>query len=468
MTAESPKPWNHLRPWHTNAALILIGWGMIAFSRQLILEYDHYTVGTSGVSSGQVFLYLGAMLILWLHPENVDRFTFPIILAVAIACRLAVLFPEPFLSTDVYRYAWDGVVQHAHISPYRYVASDPALAFLRAPNDDLYANMNRRDYAHTIYPPAAQVLFYLVTWISPLVVGMKTAMVLFEGLTMYGLVLLCRQMGMRRERTLIYAWCPLLIWEFGSSGHLDAVAMAYITFAMLFRYKGKPVLTGVFLGLAFLTKLYPIVLFPALYQRRPDGRLDWKMPAVILAMTVAFYSLYLSVGKLVFGFLGTYAQEEGMETGVRYYGLELAHHVPGLQTLPNGVFVVFAGVVMAGLAYWCWRVSVPQNSAPQAFLLPLFALAFVLMLLFSPHYPWYIAWLVPFLVLMPNLPVLTYLCVFFYMRNTALAVGSGAPEFKLNSIVYAATLVALLVEIGLRRLPATKDWFFSLNPLRSA
>ncbi len=25
--------------------------------------------------------------------------------------------------------------------------------------------MNRRDYAHTIYPPVAQIIFYCITWI---------------------------------------------------------------------------------------------------------------------------------------------------------------------------------------------------------------------------------------------------------------------------------------------------------------
>jgi len=29
------------------------------------------------------------------------------------------------------------------------------------------------------------------------------------------------------------------------------------------------------------------------------------------------------------------------------------------------------------------------------------------MFLFSPHYAWYIIWLVPFFTLMPNLPILT-------------------------------------------------------------
>ena len=237
-----PLPWHTARAWQTNAALLLIGSAMVLLARQFISEYDHFTIGDSGVSGLSVTLYIAACLLILNSP--VDRFTFPIILAVAVACRLVTLYPDPFLSSDVYRYVWDGIVQNAHISPYRYVPGDPTLTFLRAPNQEIFDNINRRDYAHTIYPPAAQALFAIIAFISPTLTFMKTAMVLFEGLTMYALVTLLRYIGVRRERTLLYAWCPILIWEIAGSGHLDSVAMAFISLALLFRYRRKPVVTG--------------------------------------------------------------------------------------------------------------------------------------------------------------------------------------------------------------------------------
>ncbi|MGH9597943.1 MAG: glycosyltransferase 87 family protein, partial [Edaphobacter sp.] len=261
-----------VRPWQTNAALLFIGTALFFVTRQLPVEYHHYTIGFSGVSGWSCILYLAAAFLILTQP--VDRFTFPIILAVAIACRLTVLFSEPYLSTDIYRYVWDGIVQHAHISPYRYVPGDSVLTFLRAPHQNIFDHINRRDYAHTIYPPAAQALFYLVTWISPTVTLMKTAMVLFEGVTMYALVALLHHLGIRREQTLLYAWCPVLIWEIAGSGHLDSAAMAFIALALLARYRRQSILTGIFLGIAILLKLYPLVLLPALYRRD-----DFKMPA---------------------------------------------------------------------------------------------------------------------------------------------------------------------------------------------
>ena len=309
--AQPPRPWHGLRPWHTNAGLLALGVCLIAVTHQMISENDHFTIGFSGASSLSMFIFLAAAFVLLWKPANTDRYTFPIILGVGIACRLVALFPEPFLSSDIYRYAWDGVVQHAHINPYRYVPGDPALTALRAPNQDLFDNMNRRDYAHTIYPPVAQIIFYLVTFLNGSVTMMKMAMVLFEGLTMTGLVLLLRELKMRREWSMLYFWFPMIIWEVSGSGHLDSVVMAFVTLALLFRFRRNPVLTGLFFGLAVFTKFYPAVIFPALYLRQKNGRLDWKMPLTALAVGLFTYPLYLSVGKGVFGFFWRLRERRG-------------------------------------------------------------------------------------------------------------------------------------------------------------
>lgn len=500
--ASSPAHWSTARPWQLNSALILFGTGLLFLCKQLTLEYDSYTIGFSGVSSYSVCLYLAAFLLVFTNRNTADRYTFPIILAFAIAFRLIPLYTDPFLSSDVYRYVWDGIVQHAHISPYRYVPGDPALTFLRGgDNVDIFANMNRRDYAHTIYPPAAQALFYLITAISPTLVFMKTAMVLFEGLTFATLIAILRDLGFThrhaRMQSILFAWCPLLIWEISGSGHLDAVAMAFISLALLFRLRRRPVLTGLFLGLAVITKLYPLVLLPALLMRRDQSaspalpsplqdphaklaphptkllhdildalrHLDYRIPTVTFAVIAAGYAAYSSVGRLVFGFLSGYVEEEGINSGTRYFLLEFTQHLPGLHTLSPHFYLAFCALVFLTLTLWALRVSTghpmvtlpgPQTSslpAAAAFLRPAFALATALMLLFSPHYPWYIAWLIPFLTLIPNLPVLTYIVLFFYLCTTALAEGTGPKQFLLNEILYGVLLLTVIVHLILKRWP---------------
>ena len=468
------------QPWQTNAALLLLGILLVLLSRHLVLEYEDYTIGFSGTSGWSIWCYALAALLVLTQP--VDRFTFPIILVVAIACRLATLFNDPFLSSDVYRYVWDGIVQHAGINPYRYVPADPALLALRDASDgDIFPHINRAGYARTIYPPVAQIFFWIITFISPTLTMMKTAMVLFEGLAVTALLALFRHLGIRREQILLYAWCPVLIWEIAGSGHLDAVIIALLSITLLFRYRRRPVLTGLFLGLAVATKLYPIVLLPALITRRSrevDGRpaawyaIEWSMPVTCFAVIAIGYAAYSSVGKLVFGFLGGYVAEEGMSNGTRYFLLEQAQHLPGLHALSPTMYTAFAGLVLAIISLWAirsaWQTtpsfnigedlqdlkSQLQPHAPAAFLPPAFAIAGALMLLFSPHYPWYIIWLLPFFTLLPNLPAFAYILGLFYLCTTALAVGSGPKQFLLNQILYSAVAIATIVSVFLKRTSA--------------
>ena len=445
------------RTWILNTILLILGLGLLAFTRQLIVEFHHYEIGFSGVAGWSVVLFgLAAIAVLKL-PGN--RLTLLLVIVFGIVFRLVTLFPEPFMSTDIYRYAWDGVVQHAHISPYRYVPSDPALAFLRHSHQNLFEHINRRDYAHTIYPPVAQILFYLVTSINASVTFMKLAMILFEGVTVYALMELLQSLGRRREEVLLYAWCPLVIWEIGSSGHLDSAAMAFIALALLARFRHKPVATGLFLGAAVLIKFYPLVLLPALWQRK-----DVRMPLALAFLVAVSYACYVNAGKLVFGFLGGYAQEEGLETGTRYFFLDLTRRVPGMEHLSAGFYLGGAFLAFCALALWCWqaanRTPVPFKPSlwTRIFHLPeqvqflpgaLF-LSFAMMLAFSPHYPWYVVWLIPFCVLLPNLSVFAYTLGLFYLSTTSLGAGTLESQYRLNCFLYAGVLLVVVVELSFR------------------
>jgi hypothetical protein len=449
--------WLKDRPWITNTILSVLGLGLLGLTRQLIVEFHHFSIGFSGVAGWSVLLYALAAAVILKLPT--DRFTFALVVGFGIAFRLVTLLPEPFMSSDIYRYAWDGIVQHAHISPYRYVPGDPALAFLRSPNQDLFDNINRREYAHTIYPPVAQFLFYVITWFNGSVIFMKLAMILFEGLTVYALIELLHALGRRRSEILLYAWCPLLVWEIGSSGHLDSAAMAFIALALLARFRRRPIATGLFLGAAILIKFYPVVLLPALWQRK-----DLGMPATVVALTAFAYACYASVGSLVFGFLGGYVHEEGIESGSRYFLLQILERLPGLEHTSVPAYLVVLLLAFAGLAVLVWRSSnrnPARSPAPfwtTTFHLPEHAsflpgamfLAFAMMLAFSPHYPWYVAWLIPFFVLLPNLPVFAYTLGLFYFSATSLGAGTPEAQYRLNCILYTIVLIAAMVEMFLR------------------
>src|SRR2546425_1795617 len=198
-----------------------------------------------------------------------------VILVFAALLRLTILFAPPYLSDDIYRYVWDGRVQAAGVNPYRFVPADPALQGLR--DGAVYQHINRRDYAHTIYPPLAQSIFMGITRVSESVTWMKTCMMGFEVVAIWLLLRLLVLLGLPAQRVLIYAWHPLAVWEFAGSGHVDAAAIALLAVALWARQRKFPALTGMALAGATLVKLFPALLFPALYRRW-----DWKMPLAFL------------------------------------------------------------------------------------------------------------------------------------------------------------------------------------------
>lgn len=448
--------WHEGRAWLTNAMLCALGIGLVAMARQFCAEHFRFRIGFSGVSGWSDVLFVAAVAVVLTQPVN--RATLWIVLAFGAAFQIVTLQAQPFLSSDIYRYVWDGMVQHAHISPYRYVPGDKALAFLQQRHPEIYENINRKEYAHTIYPPAAQVVYWLVTLFSQSVRGMKVAMFGVECVTAGALIALLKRMRRRATDVLLFAWCPLLVWEIGGAGHVDAVILALVSLALLFRYREQPVMTGLFLGLAVMTKFYPLVLLPALWRRG-----DWKMPAALVAVCAAGYAIYASVGRLVFGFLGGYAKEEGMDSGTRYFLLDYANRVRGLEWVTKADYIVFCTLVFAAIAAWSLRyasreqLGIAVKVARPAFVRASMMFAMALMLLFSPHYAWYIAWLIPLMAIDVNWVTLTYVCAFFYGFTTRWA-DPGPKMFALNTWIYFAVACALVVQIVWTQMKLSR-WF---------
>jgi alpha-1,6-mannosyltransferase len=349
-----------------------------------------------------------------------------LVLAFAALLRVPLLLSPPFLSDDVYRYVWDGRVQAAGINPYRHVPAAPELEALR--DDDIYPNINRSDYAVTIYPPAAQLFFLLATRISESVTWMKAALLLWEGLAIALLVLLLRRAGRPDALALLYAWHPLPLWEFAGSGHLDAAAIACILAALVARGRGRSALAGVALGVATLFKLYPLGLFPALW--RPGDR---RMPAALAGTIALGYLPYLGVGLGALGFLPGYLREEGLRDGRRYYLLQLATRL-GFHVGP-AAYLIPVAIALGALATWiCLRRRPREDFAGGALLL-----ASAAVLAFTPAYAWYFAWLLPLAAVATSTPVLLLgvLAFLLYLDTAATRLWTGA-------LIYAPFLLFAL------------------------
>jgi hypothetical protein len=276
------------------------------------------------------------------------------------------------------------------------------------------------------------MIFWLVTRISPTVAAMKLAMVGFEAITCYVLLRCLKLLHMRPERVLLYAWHPMCIWEIASSGHADAAALAFISLAILARLTNRDRLTGGWLGAAALVKLYPVALLPA-FLRGWRLRTAW----VALGVIAAGYMIYLRRGVSALGFLPRFVQEEGMQSGMRYFLLTFVErnlHV----SVPTSAYLAVSAAILGVLAWWAWRHDVTPKSSISSGLV----LATALTLCFSPHYPWYFLWLLPFLTLWPWPPAFFLALAPMYLLTTNLGI-PGEPMYRLNCILYGGFALLL-------------------------
>ena len=376
------------------------------------------------VAGLQSAFYGVAVWLCWIG--GAGRRLVPGIAALALIMRVPALLAPPYLSSDIYRYVWDGRVEAAGFNPYLHAPVDPELAPLR--DQTIYPQI-ASPYAPTIYPPLAEGLFLAVTRISETVTAMKLAMVLCEAVTFILLARLLALEGLPTARVLLYAWHPLPVWEFAGSGHIDAPLITFCVGALWALQRKRDGFAGLFLAGATLTKLYPMVLLPALYQRW-----DWRLPVAFGVAIVVGYVPFMSAGLRIFGFLPGYAGQEGLSgSGSGFYLLALLHTVPSFEALNAEIYGVAAitvlATVCAAMVFYRDRASSPYVAAAT--------LAALFTVIVSPHYPWYFAWLIVFSCFVPSLGLLwlTNACLLLYLLTDYVFV-PNMRQLLVQSAIY--------------------------------
>lgn len=368
--------------------LVITAHGSVAIEHEAIERYVWLSI-----AHGMVYAVCTAAVLKW-RPGSSDLAF--IIVAGVVLRGIAMTAPEN-LSTDVYRYIWDGNLQLEGVSPYAHVPADPRLQRFR--DFAYYDYINQKETAHTIYPPVAQMVFLAAAWLGDEIESVKLVMVAFEALTVIALLAWLRARQLPRERVLIYLWHPLPIWELASQAHIDAALAAFVTLAVLAATLGRQGLAGAAIAAAALVKYFPLAVVPALWRR-----LDWRMPAAMAATVAVLYLPYISVprslggtGRQLVGNLPGHLDAEGYAEG---YGFHLVWLLDTLDLpSPDGMpYVAMALLVLAGLAMAVLLRRGRDEIRPGYIL----ALACALVWLASPHYPWYFAWIVPLLVLVPH------------------------------------------------------------------
>ncbi|HJZ12436.1 MAG TPA: hypothetical protein VJ521_09815, partial [Acidobacteriota bacterium] len=235
---------------------------------------------------------------------------------------------------------------------------------------------------------------------------------------------------------LIYAWHPLPVIEFAGSAHMDVIGITLFLTSYFLVSKSWSAAGGCTLALAILTKYIPVFSLPWLMRKT-----GWKFVAFLLVTMAAVALPY-------------YTSDLRMLDGLIYYYRKWRFN----DSLFGALYLWLGGAEparRAGLAAvlvstaFCW---IARYSFYRSMLI-----IFGAIILFSPVvHPWYVCWLIPFLVFHRNRAwqfftgwiALAYLIIHFY------PAGVWKHLLWLKLVIYVPLFLGLLLDWLISRLGA--------------
>ena len=312
----------------------------------------------------------------------------------AVVLRVLILPITP--GDDVWRYRWEGMIQHHGFNPYQVSPDSPEFADLR--NAD-WAKINHRDYP-AIYPPLTETIFAAVAAAGNSLWLYKAFFALADLAGIAVLRQLLVRSGFAAEQAAWYAWNPLVIYTSAGAAHFDSLMILALLGAIwaLDGCVGPPARLGnpclgkrvsglcgmcaLLLGIAIAIKIAPLALLPVwLFALQ-----SWRR--VLLLLPVIFAPLGISA--LIYGFPSIPVFSTLLEFGASFRVNDpfwwMVEAMGGARASENNVlYGIFGAMTCAALAYWFrrdWRRG----------LLWVWGAA----LLLSPVvHAWYVIWVLP-------------------------------------------------------------------------
>lgn len=302
----------------------------------------------------------------------------------------AMVFAPPILSDDVFRFVWEGSMWSKGISPYHYAPDDPSLVGFR---DAAWEHINNRGLT-SIYPPLAQVLFWLGSRLTGSVVGFK---LLALGAHLLCVVAVARLAGSHGPRaSFALALNPLALAESAMNGHIDMFAGLLLLVTGWALARSRPVSAAFALVGAVGFKLIGFAALPLFARTRPAvliGTTCLAM-AMVVPLLVASPQSNREAGleQYAVRWRGNASVYVPLEDGVGAI-VEQLHGAAESPTVAPSVLTPLlsrALVVAMVLGLGCWLAYRRTHAATALRLVVLAGL-----LLAPQVHPWYLLWLLP-------------------------------------------------------------------------
>ena len=247
---------------------------------------------------------VGYLLVFAIQGGDDQRVSWKQFLVLGLVLRLALVFTEPSLSDDIYRFIWEGNLFAQGVSPWAFPIDSPLGDPFQIPARDLANNTSLA----SPYFPLVQVIFALSTLVSLDPTVLQVVMVGFDVLAVTMMMRILSALGLPRKRALIYWLNPLVIVEVAHGGHFDAVIVGFtmlalwLMFDLANRYPWAAYAAVGALAAATLSRPLAVLLVPILFWLW-----NWRQRILYAVLTI------VPVG--IVGLVSGFGLEEGATSG---------------------------------------------------------------------------------------------------------------------------------------------------------
>ena len=345
--------------------------GVLLLSIHLLPLHPAVALVCAAIASSAVYLGVAYQI----TRTEFSRTALLCILFLSLLLRASYLTTTPIGSDDFYRYLWDGKIQSHGINPYRLAPAAEELQPFHT--GSIPANVNHPEMK-TVYFPFVQWFFTLAYQMTgDSILGFKILLLLAECSTMVLLWFLLLRLDLPPKLTLLYALCPLPVFQFALDAHLDGLGLPLLAAALLLFARERSAWSLLLLSLSISVKPVGLVLLPLwfLHEKGVAARARvLAFPAIVLGLQFLPYAFDANPLEGLTTFTGHW-----MYNGMAF---SIIHSI-----VPhNQIARTLCALLLAVILFMVYRGKTPWPDKVYRAILAL--------LLCSPVvHPWYVGWM---------------------------------------------------------------------------
>lgn len=379
----------------------------------------------------------------------------------SVFVNLIILFAVPSLSDDFYRFIWDGRLLQAGIHPFAEVPSYYAQHNFQVEglSPELYAALNSKEY-FTIYPPVAQGIFWMATFLSESVYGsllvMKVLILASQIVSIILIKKILQQVKLPGKYVLLYCLNPLVILELTGNVHFEAFVVVFLVASFYYLQKNKLILSAFCFSLAVCTKLLPLIFLPSLLFY-----IGWKKSIryyLVVGLACILLFIPLLNQEIITGLstsLAYYFKKFEFNASLYYLVREWGYWQYGyniIQTIGWKLGLISALLICCLTFY---RLVIQKKSVSNHLIFTDWSIGLLIYLLFTTTvHPWYIVPLVAFSVFTQlKFPIVW--SFFIFLTYAGYTENSFFENYWMTALEYIVVITVALIELIPRLKPSS-------------